>query len=324
VTGLTDRLADAGYALGWSAICRLPESFAKSAFDAVADIAWRRQGPQVQVLEANLRRVLGPDAEGAQLRAVSREAMRAYARYWLEAFRLPVTPVRRVLDTTMVTGRIYEGLDHLKAGRGVIFALPHMGNWDAAGVWVIAEGAGSFTTVQERLKPESLYDRFFAYREGLGFEVLPASGGTVSTFGTLAQRLRAGKLVCLVADRDVTGTGIEVEFFGEKARMMGGSAALAERTGAALYPAVLWYEGDRLMVRVGDEIAVPPDGDRNHKVAVMTQQIASYFEAGIREHPADWHMLQRVFVADLDPARLARAVAAAGGADADAGQAADT
>jgi phosphatidylinositol dimannoside acyltransferase len=309
VSGLTDRLADTGYALGWSAVCRVPESWAESAFRAVADIAWRRQGPQVQVLEANLSRVLGPDADGAQLRALSRESMRSYAQYWLDIFRLPVTPVERLVADATATGHVFAALDLLKAGRGVIFALPHMGNWDAAGAWIIAEGAGSFTTVQERLKPESLYDRFVAFREGLGFEVLPASGGTVNVFGTLAARLRAGKLVCLVADRDVTGTGTEVEFFGEKARMNGGSAALAERTGAALFPAILWSEDGHLAIHVDEEIPVPAEGERRDKVTAMTQQLASFFEAGIREHPADWHMLQRVFTADLDPERLARAAA---------------
>lgn len=322
MSGLTDRLASAGYALGWSAVCRVPEPWAKSVFRAVANIAWRRQGPQVQVLEGNLSRVLGPDADGGQLRALSRQALQSYAQYWLEVFRLPVTPTQRLMDDTIFSGQLETALDLLAAGRGVIFALPHMGNWDAAGAWVIAKGAGSFTTVQERLKPESLFDQFVAFREGLGFEVLPASGSAVSVFGTLATRLREGKLVCLVADRDVTGTGTEVEFFGEKARMMGGSAALAERTGAALFPAVLWHEEDRWALHVYEEIPVPPDGDRKHKVAAMTQQLASCFEAGIREHPADWHMLQRVFVADLDPERLARAVAAAGPAGADISEAA--
>jgi phosphatidylinositol dimannoside acyltransferase len=320
VSGLTDRLASAGYALGWSAVCRLPGSWATSAFQTVADIAWRRQGPQVQVLEANLSRVLGPGADGAQLRALSRDAMRSYAQYWLEVFRLPVTPAERLLADTTVAG-IQPAFDCLAAGRGVVFALPHMGNWDAAGAWLIAKGTGSFTTVQERLKPESLFDRFVAFREGLGFEVLAASGSAVSVFGTLTERLRAGKLVCLVADRDVTGTGTEVEFFGEKARMMGGSAALAERTGAALFPAVLWHQDGHLAVQVGEEIAVPADGGRKQKVAEMTQQLARYFEAGIREHPADWHMLQRVFTADLDAARLARAQAAADRAGEDFGAA---
>jgi KDO2-lipid IV(A) lauroyltransferase len=313
--GVRDRLIDAGYGLGWSVVCRVPLSWARWAFRTAADIAWRRQGPQVQVLEGNLRRVLGPGATGAQLRALSRESMRSYARYWMEIFRLPVTPVERLIEHTFDTGHIQDALDCLKAGRGVVFALPHMGNWDAAGAWIIAEGAGSFTTVMERLKPESVYDRFVAFREGLGMEVLPASGGAVSRFGILSERLRAGKLVCLPADRDVTGVGIEVEFFGEKARMMGGCAALALRTGAALFPAVLWYEGDRLGIHVDEEIPVPAEGDRKYKVATMMQDLARCFEAGIRQHPADWHMLQPVFVADLDPERLARADARAAEAE---------
>jgi phosphatidylinositol dimannoside acyltransferase len=314
--GLKDRLIDAGYGLGWAVVCRVPESWARWAFRTAADIAWRRQGPQVQVLEGNLRRVLGPGATGAELRALSRESMRSYARYWLEVFRLPVTPVQKLIEHTVHTGHVEDALGCLKAGRGVVFALAHMGNWDAAGAWIIAQGAGSFTTVMERLKPESVYDRFVAFREGLGMEVLPASGGAVSRFGILAERLRAGKLVCLPADRDVTGAGIEVEFFGEKARMMGGSAALALRTGAALFPATLWYEGDRLGIHVDPEILVPAEGDRKHKVGSMMQDLACSFEAGIRRHPADWHMLQRVFVADLDPERLARADTRAAAAEA--------
>jgi phosphatidylinositol dimannoside acyltransferase len=314
--GLKDRLAAVGYGLGWSVVRRLPESWARWAFQAAADIAWRRQGPQVQVLEGNLRRVLGPDGTGAELRALSRESLHSYARYWLEIFRLPVIPVERLVTQTVAAGDIQVGLDYLKTGRGVVFALPHMGNWDQAAAWIIHQGAGSFTTVMERLKPESVYDRFVAFREGLGMEVLPASGGAGHAFGILAQRLRAGKLVCLPADRDVTGSGIEVEFFGEKARMAVGSAALAERTGAALFPAILWYEGDRWGIFVDKEIPVPAEGDRKQKVAAMMQELARSFEAGIRAHPADWHMLQRVFVADLDPERLARAGARAATAEA--------
>jgi lauroyl/myristoyl acyltransferase len=311
---LRDRLTDAGYGLGWSLVCRLPESWGRRAFEFTADVAWRRQGPRIQVLEANLRRVLGPGASGAELRALSRASMQSYARYWLEIFRLPVMPMQRLLTGVSQSGHIDRAFEHLAAGRGVIFALPHMGNWDQAGAWIIARGAGSFTTVAERVEPESVYQRFVAFREGLGMEVLPASGGA-SRFGILAQRLRAGRLVCLPTDRDITGSGVEVEFFGERARMVGGPAALAVQTGAALMPAILWYEGDGWGVHVHDEIPVPAEGDRKQKVAVMTQQVARLFEEGIRQYPADWHMLQRVFVADLDPARLAAADAAAAAAN---------
>ena len=299
--GLKDRLTDAGYGLGWSVVCRLPESWARSAFRFFADLAWRRQGPGVRVLEGNLRRVIGSEAPGGQLRALSKEAMRSYARYWLEAFRLPVMPADRLVGGMRDTGLIQTAFEYLAAGRGVVFALPHMGNYDLAAAWIIAQGAGSITTVAERLKPESVYDRFVAFREGLGVEVLPAGGGTSSSFAVLVQRLRAGKLVALVCDRDVTGSGIEVEFFGEKARMMGGAAALAVQTGAALMPVILWFDGDHWGVHVHEEIPVPAEGDSKQKTAAMTQEVARLFEAGIRAHPQDWHMLQRVFAADLAP-----------------------
>jgi len=306
-----DRLVSAGYGLGWSLVCRLPEHWSAALFRFFADIAWRRQGPRVQVLEANLVRVLGADVDGKALRAASRAVMRNYARYWLETFRLPNMSVQQLVDGMHDRdGAADRLLATIAAGRGMVVAIPHMGNWDQAGAWIIAKGAESFTTVQERLKPESLYERFVAFREGLGFEVLPASGG-VRPFGILAERLRAGKVVILPADRDVTGSGIEVEFFGEKAKMMAGSAALAVLTGAALIPATLWFEDDGWGVHVGAPIPQPAEGTRSEKVAAMMQEIASFFEDGIRKHPHDWLMLQRVFVADLDPDRQARAAARA-------------
>ena len=198
----------------------------------------------------------------------------------------------------------------MATGRGVVIGLPHMGNWDQAGAWIIAKGAGSFTTVMERLKPETVYERFVTFREGLGMEVLPASGGA-RPFGILAQRLRAGKIVILPCDRDVTGSGIEVEFFGEKSKMMAGPAALAVQTGAALIPAVLWFTDDGWGVNIGAEIPQPAEGTRAEKVAAMMQDLARFFEDGIREHPYDWLMLQKVFVADLDPDRQAAAQARA-------------
>jgi phosphatidylinositol dimannoside acyltransferase len=295
-----DWLVDRGYALGWVLACRVPESWARQAFQLAGDIAWRRQGRGVQRLEANLRRVIGPQASGKELRALSRAGMRSYARYWLEVFRLPVISQQRILAGMVSGGTEQTAFAQLAEGRGVVFALPHMGNWEVAGAWIIARGAGKFTTVAERLKPESVYLRFLAFRESLGFEVLPASGGN-ARFGVLAQRLRAGGMVCLPADRDVTGSGIEVDFFGEKARMMGGAAALAVQTGAALLPAVLWFEDRGWGVHIYPEIPVPAEGSRREKVAVMTQQVARIFEAGIAAHPEDWHMLQRVFAADFGP-----------------------
>jgi lauroyl/myristoyl acyltransferase len=307
VTVIKERLQGAAFGAGWSLVRRLPESWARRLFTFGADIAWQRQGGGVQVLEGNLLRVLGRDTDGAQLRAMSREVMRSYARYYMEAFRIQAIPRERVLaGMHNDSPNVPLTMEYLQSGRGVIYALPHCGDYELAGAWINAMGAGSFTTVAERLKPESVFQQFLKFRQAIGMEVLPTTGGP-HPFGVMAQRLRAGKLVCLVADRDLSDTGVEVDFFGEKALLPAGPAMLAIQTGAALMPVSSWFVGDdEWATYVHDEIPVPEHGNRKEKAAIMTQQLATVFEKSIREHPEDWHMLQKVFVADLDPERLAR------------------
>ncbi|MFJ2777096.1 MULTISPECIES: phosphatidylinositol mannoside acyltransferase [unclassified Kitasatospora] len=291
-----DRLVYSAYALGWTALKHLPEPAARGLFDRIADYAWRKRGKRVLQLEANLRRVC-PEAEGARLRELSRAGMRSYMRYWMESFRLPVWSRERIARDVQV-----EGFEQLRAtldsGRGAVIALPHSGNWDLAGAWVASEGY-PFTTVAERLKPERLFDRFVAFRESLGMEVLALTGGGVNVIGTLARRLREGRMVCLVGDRDLSEAGIEVSFFGEATRMPAGPAALCQRTGAALMPVTLWYDGPVLRARIHPEVVPPAEGDRKAKTQAMVQAMADVWAEGIREHPEDWHMLQRFWLADL-------------------------
>ncbi|MYQ77185.1 MULTISPECIES: phosphatidylinositol mannoside acyltransferase [unclassified Streptomyces] len=296
--GAKERLSDALYGLGWAAVKTLPEPAARALFRTLADQVWKRRGKSVLRLEANLKRVV-PDADPARLAALSRAGMRSYMRYWMESFRLPTWSPERIKASIDVTDahRLTDGLD---SGRGVILALPHLGNWDLAGAWVTTDLKVPFTTVAERLKPESLYDRFVAYREGLGMEVLPHTGG--AAFGTLARRLRSGGLVCLVADRDLSSSGIEVSFFGDTARMPAGPALLAQQTGALLLPVTLSYDDTPVMkARIHPPVEVPESGDRAGRTSVMTQALADAFAVGIAEHPEDWHMLQRLWIADLEP-----------------------
>ncbi len=296
------------YAAGWGAVRRLPEPVAIRAFDAVADLVWwRRPGP-VRQLERNLRRAR-PEATYDELRALSRRGMRSYLRYWCEAFRLPDWSRERVVGRVRVEGE-HHLRDGVGSGRGVLAALMHMGNWDHAGAWATLTDV-PVVTVAERLEPERLFARFLAYREGLGMEILPLTGGGGDLLDTLSQRLRAGRLVPLLADRDLRATGIDVELLGEPTRMPPGPAMLALRTGAALHPVSIWFEGPGLVIRFHDEVLPPESGRTREKVIAMTQEVADEFSAAIRAHPQDWHMLQPLWLADLDPARLVRASEAA-------------
>lgn len=298
MSALKGKITDGLYGLGWGAVKKLPEPAATRLFRTIADQAWKRRGKSVLRLESNLARVV-PDASPEQLAELSRAGMRSYMRYWMESFRLPTWSPERIRNSIDIAGtdRLAEGLD---AGRGVIVALPHLANWDLAGAWVTTDLKVPFTTVAERLEPATLYDRFVAYREGLGMEVLPHSGG--AAFGTLARRLRAGGLICLVADRDLSASGVEVSFFGATARMPAGPALLARQTGATLLPVTLSYDSTPVMKGIiHPAVEMPEEGTRAEKAAAMTQRLADAFALGIAEHPEDWHMLQRLWLDDLDP-----------------------
>jgi phosphatidylinositol dimannoside acyltransferase len=298
VSQLAGQASDWGYAAGWRVVRALPEPMARNVFDAGARYAARGGGPEQ--LRKNLARVTGvtPDEVPDTL---MRAALSSYARYWREAFRLPsmdLAAVARQVDD------VFIGAHHAQAakdaGRGAILALPHSGNWDMAGVW-LAQTHGQFATVAERLKPESLFRRFVEYRESLGFEVFPLSGGERPPFEALAERLRANTFVCLMADRDLTRHGVEVDFFGEPTRMPAGSAKLAIETGAPLHPTHVYYDGNDCVVRIFDAVDTS-SGD----VTAITQAMADRFAEGIGAHPEDWHMLQPQWLADLSAERRER------------------
>lgn len=297
-------LSALAYQLGWAATKRLPEPVAAALFDLIADAAsGRGKGPEQ--LRRNLSRVVGPENV---TRDLVRRAMRSYLRYWKEAFRLPsmvsddlATKLDQGFDSPVSKQRVAEAVAE---GRGLILTLPHSGNWDMAGVWLV-HTHGGFATVAERLKPESLFEAFVHYRNQLGFEVLPLTGGQQPPMARLEKVLRAGGVVCLMGERDLTGRGIPVDFFGERTSMPAGPAMLAHKTGAALHVAHSFFgeAPDQWGFSVGPRI----DADR--PLAEVAQDIADGFAQNIAAHPADWHMLQPLFYDDLSEARRARLAA---------------
>jgi KDO2-lipid IV(A) lauroyltransferase len=291
------KLADLGFAAGWGLVRHLPEPLARAAFQAGADLAARRSRPDSQ-LRRNLARVV-PQASEPELDELVRGALRSYARYWRETFRLPGMNHREIyehVDANMVNrSMIDEALDR---GKGLVLALPHTANWDVSGIWLVGH-SGRFTTVAERLRPESLFQRFVAYRESLGFEILPASGTDVSPYRLLIQRLRENRVVCLPADRDLSRRGIPVTFFGEETRMPAGPARLAAMTGATLLIVDQTFTADGWGLTVHTPMIV----HEREEIPAVTQRMADGFAADIAANPVDWHMLQPLWIADLPEER---------------------
>jgi KDO2-lipid IV(A) lauroyltransferase len=297
--GVRARAVEAGYLAGWRLVRALPRPVAWAAFRAAADRAARRRGPGAQRLARNLRHVVGPDISEAALDELVRDGLRSYARYWLEVFRLPSLNRAGILDAFDLDRAHLLG-DAVAAGTGCVVALPHSGNWDAAGAWVCAQG-WPITTVAERLRPEGVYRRFLAFREALGMEIIPTEGAGRAPLDILADRVREARVVPLLADRDLTARGVEVRFFGGRTRMPAGPALLALRTGAPLFTVSLWYDGDRARGRVDGPLPPPVDGPLDVRVRALTQDVADRLAEGIAAHPTDWHMLQRLWLDE--PAR---------------------
>jgi KDO2-lipid IV(A) lauroyltransferase len=282
-------LTAVAYFAGWRIVRWLPEKSAYRLFDLVADRVSARNGKSFRRLESNLKRVV-PELSDTDLRNLARVGMRSYLRYWCDTFRSPDWDIKRI-QSTVTVNHAELLLEPVRSKRGVVVALPHAGNWDHAGSYFCSQGI-PLVTVVERLKPEKLFLKFLEYRQKIGMEALPLDGRVMST---LASRLREGKLVALVADRDLSRSGIDVKFFDGTARMPAGPALLAIRTGADLITAYVSYTQTGIHIEFR-KVLIPVGETENDRVANTVQLCADNFAAGISEHPQDWHMLQRIWV----------------------------
>lgn len=273
---LAGRLRATGYLAAWQVVRRLPERPALAIFERLADRIHAADGQGVQRLRANLARAGSVS---------TRDAVRSYLRYWCESFRLPAWPLDELVERTRIVDR-----HHIGDGRGAVIALPHMANWDWAGAWASRE-LQPVMSVAERLEPRQVFDEFVAFRASIGIHVVPLTGG-LDPLPQLEEWLRDDGLVCLLADRDLSRSAVSVSLLGEPARVPVGPAVLALRTGAPLVPVTLWYDGPALVIRFHEPIA-------HSSVIEMMQGVADAFTTSIREHPVDWHMMQKVFEKDL-------------------------
>ena len=277
------------YFIAWRLLRFLPEGFVYRTAYKFSDLLTKRNGPSVQRLRSNLARTQ-PGITTLDLELLLYKAMRSSVRYWCDTFRLPDWSPQRVQKSVTTTNE-HLLLDAIAAGKGAIVTLPHVGNYDHAAAYFCGRGA-KLVTVAEHLKPEALFKKFMEYRAAFGMEALPLDGRVIPT---LAQRLRAGYVVALAADRDLSRSGINVVFFGGPARMPAGPAVLALKTNAPLIYAMVSYTEDGIHIDF-ELVPMPQFGSESEKIAMIVQSSADLFAKGISQYPHDWHMMQRIWI----------------------------
>ncbi|MGH9046947.1 MAG: phosphatidylinositol mannoside acyltransferase [Acidimicrobiales bacterium] len=288
--------------LAWC-LRNLPEPIARFAAGSVALMMLQRRGMTVRMRVDHLRRVLrtttGAEPDPRVLGQMTRQAFRAYARYWVEGARLPKLEAQHVDERMWADGQ--DILDKgMAAGNGVVMALPHVGSWEWGGSWLDHIGY-HMTSVAEVLEPDELFRWFIDQRRAMGLTIVPLDNGAS---GTLIKTLKSGGLVGLLCDRDLVGNGIEVEFFGERTTFPGGPATLALRTGAMLITTAVFSDpGANHHAVIRGPIDTTRRGSLRSDVARITQAIAADFEEFIRRAPEQWHMCQPNWPSDHEAER---------------------
>lgn len=278
------------YLFAWKVIGVLPERSAYKLANAISDQIYNKNGKGVKRLRSNYQRVM-PNISNLQLDKLTKDGMRSYLRYWFDTFRLNKWSKSRIIETTFV---VRENLlrDPIETKKGCIIALPHAGNWDHAAAYFCSTGI-PLTAVVEKLKPEAIFKKFLAYRQSIGIEAISHKEKTIPI---LMDRLNQGKLIALVADRDMSRNGIEVNFLDGIAKMPAGPAILAIKTGSPLVTAYIRYLDKGIEITFDQTIRLPVTGTEEEQVKTVTQSMADNFAKRIKDSPVDWHMLQRVWV----------------------------
>jgi lauroyl/myristoyl acyltransferase len=271
-----DAVSAYAYLIGWRVVRFLPEKFAYKLFYAIGDYVYRRNGKSIKRLKGNLQRVTKFD--GVELDNLTKDAMRSYMRYWCDTFRFPDWSKSRIFDRVELVDSHFL-TDPLDQGKGVVVALPHAGNWDHAAAYFLGRGYKA-VTVAERLKPERLFQAFLKYRQDIGLEILSTDMRTVPT---LIDRAKNGFIIALVADRDLSSNGVEVDFFGGTAKMPAGPSLIAERAEVDLVGAFISYTSSGIKIKFS-------------KLEKNVQAQANFFATEIAKRPVDWHMLQRIWI----------------------------
>jgi len=280
-----DYLAYLGLRAGVGLVGSLPGGVVRTLGRGFGSVWGTVDGGRRAMAERHMKRVL---ENGADTAGASREIMKSYGRYYAEALWARQRRIQRMLAETEVVG-----LEHIlaarDAGTGMIYALPHMGNWEAAAPVAVSYGV-PVVAVAEELPNRRITDWFTEMRAAFGIEIVLATG-RLEVMRRLEQAIAENKAVALLSDRDLKRKGVAVEFFGERTTLPPGPATLALRTGAPLLPVGCYFQDGGYKVVIRPPLPVPDAGSKTEKVAALTQSLAGKLEELINVAPEQWHLV---------------------------------
>jgi lauroyl/myristoyl acyltransferase len=283
------------YRVGATVANAIPSALGVPVAEATGRVLAPFLGDRRRIVRRNLRRATDGALEGFALERAVSDTFASYGRYWLELFRLPSDARDPIEPRVTVVG--WEHVDAaLAGGKGLILALPHLGGFDFAAAYLAEKGTPP-TVVVEPVEPPELFEWFADVRRAIGMEVVPLGPDAAPT---VLRALKSNGVVCLLSDRDLSGDGVTVDFFGEATTLPAGPAVLALRSGAPLLSAAVYFRPrGRHFIRVGAPLDTERHGRLREDVARVTQALARRFEESVRMAPEQWHVMQPNWPSDL-------------------------
>lgn len=244
-----------------------------------------------RLLERNLRVVFGPEVPAWKISSCARRAFAAMAQNYFTLFHMPGFSRDQLRRRLRLEGYRHVA-DGLAQGRGVVLASLHLGNVETLIQITTLYPELQFVMLVEKMKNPALMRAICELRAAMGVEV-----ATTEEPLRIIRRLRQNGTVGMACDRDVTGSGVVVEFFGKPARLPDGPVRIAARTGAALIPAYGWRDecGD-YNVRIEPPIELQRTGNADADALVNVRRVAGALERAIRSRPCEWMAMHRLWI----------------------------
>lgn len=275
------------YRLGQFIALHLPLKMGYAIAVFISDLHYIFANKDRQEVRENLK-VIFPEKTEREIRIIRKQMSRNFAKYLVDFFRFAKLNKEYVAKHIKIENSHYFD-QALKYGKGVIVLTAHLGNWELGGVVMTLSGYPLWAVALEHRYKK--VDNFFNFqRESKGLHVIPLKRAVRQCLDVL----RDNKMVALVGDRDFTGKGVPVKFFGKTAFIPDGPAAFSLRTGASIVPGfMLRNPDDTFTLKIEEPLKFNGSKDKKADLMKLIMQYNAIMEKYIRQYPDQWYMFRR-------------------------------
>jgi Kdo2-lipid IVA lauroyltransferase/acyltransferase len=253
----------------------------------IGRIMYALDGKHRKIAVKNIERAEGMPKREKDVHRLVRRVYEHFAVGAIETLLIPRMMSRGDLDRIVKLENFHLLDEALAKGKGAIVVLAHMGNWEVGGLAVSRKGY-DLSSIARPIENPFLDAYVNRLRKSTGQEIIPKHRAVRS----MAESLKANKILAILADQNARKNGIFVPFFGRPASTVRSPALMALKYGAPILAVNLFRSGRNEYVCImTPEIPIPRGLDREKTIEKITADVTARLEGFIRDHPEQWMWL---------------------------------